>query len=424
MTFFGEEPMNLVVRSIVVSLSVGCGACVGPSWSSELPANGRQVALALNDPMEMPAKSFDPLKVPVFPAPSQVRPCCVFGMDMKAKVGEMPVPGYQNKNVLSVEELGKHGYGDAMHKEGNGIVYTCRGGFIDVAHIRDNADRMLYLATQIARSLPASFSVELPAEGLARHVVVKPIPEALMRSPGRWAVASAIAEWAGFQLSVWHEIITWYGWESTPGFSEKISAFTPEDLYSNVLGQRLAAGIIVNRELRSREEYNAAMDAWMAEALRRLGVVTKDATRRALGMVDGLWWDSKKRIPDWKLVTRRSLAVGFKQTPWLLSDAFPADVGDSHVQIRDMCAGTPPVLPLEVATRIGDTKIEDLVSIELEVGSWTPKTFPMALKKGDKLHPSDFPALIAAIRSEAERELGADFEKPRASQAQQSAAHR
>lgn len=401
--------MNIVVRMTVLSLSVASAACVGPSWTSELPANSRQVAIALNDPVEMPTKTFDPLKVPVFNPPGTVRPCCVFGMDMKAKIGEMRIPGFENKNVRSVEELGKHGYGDALTTEGNGIVYTCRGGFIDIAHIRDNADRMVFLTTQIVRAIPASYAVELPDEGLKLRVVVKPIPAALMRSPGRWAVASAIAEWATFELSIWHEIITWYGWESTPGFSEKISAFTPEDMYSNVLGTRVASGIITNRELRSREEYNAAMDAWIAEALRRLGVVTKDATRRALKTVDGLWWDSKKAIPDPKLVSRRNLSVGFKQTPWLLSDALP----EGDVQIRDMCAGTPPVLPLEVTTRIGDHKIEDLVSVEIEAGDWIPKTFPIALKKGDKLHPSDFPTLISAIRREAEEELGADFDQPR-----------
>jgi hypothetical protein len=30
--------------------------------------------------------------------------------------------------------------------------------------------------------------------------------------------------------SQWHEIAQWYGFQSVPGFSEEISAFSPEDL--------------------------------------------------------------------------------------------------------------------------------------------------------------------------------------------------
>ncbi|APR85441.1 Hypothetical protein A7982_10790 [Minicystis rosea] len=397
---------------VALALTVLFTGCVGPSWSSTLEANSRQVALALNDPVEMPARSFDPLAVPTFRAPQQVRPCCAFGMDMKAKLGEMTVPGYRNDNIVGNDELGHHGYGDGLNKEGNGIVYTCRGGFIDVAHIRDNADRMVFLTTQMVRTLPAGAVVELPDEGVRRRVVVRPLPESLMRSPGRWAVASALAEWANFQLSVWHEIVTWYGFESTKGFSEKVSAFSPEDLYSNVLGQRIAAGIIVNRELRSRDEYNHAMDAWITEALRRLGVVTKEASRRAMKSVDGLWWDSTRALPDWKLVLRRNLETGATLRPWLLSDAIPVE--SQNAEQRHMCAGAPPPVSLDVPQRLGDRKIEDLVTIELEVTDWIPAGFPISVAKGTTLTTADFPALLAGIRREGERDLGEGFDRPRA----------
>ncbi len=41
-------------------------------------------------------------------------------------------------------------------------------------------------------------------------------------------VTGAVGEWIAFQLGVWHEIATWYGWASVRGFSEKASAFSPE----------------------------------------------------------------------------------------------------------------------------------------------------------------------------------------------------
>ena len=57
----------------------------------------KQVARALNDPAPLaPTKPFDPASVPLFKPAKSVRPCCAFGLDLKAKVGPVPVPGYQN----------------------------------------------------------------------------------------------------------------------------------------------------------------------------------------------------------------------------------------------------------------------------------------------------------------------------------------
>ncbi|PBD34343.1 hypothetical protein CK247_30710, partial [Klebsiella pneumoniae] len=33
------------------------------------------------------------------------------------------------------------------------------------------------------------------------------------------------------RIAQWHEIAQWYGFQSVPGFSEEISAFSPEDLW-------------------------------------------------------------------------------------------------------------------------------------------------------------------------------------------------
>jgi hypothetical protein len=47
-----------------------------------------------------------------------------------------------------------------------------------------------------------------------------------------------LAEWTAWQMSIWHETVTWFGWDAVPGFSEEASAFSPEDLYSNPLAAR------------------------------------------------------------------------------------------------------------------------------------------------------------------------------------------
>ena len=86
-------------------------ACGGPSWQPGrgLMAKSRLVAAALGDPVEL-ARPFDPASVPVFPPPRTIRPCCVFGMDLKAQVGVMRIPGYQIGNITAVSELGPHEY--------------------------------------------------------------------------------------------------------------------------------------------------------------------------------------------------------------------------------------------------------------------------------------------------------------------------
>ncbi|MGR7526615.1 DUF4056 domain-containing protein (plasmid) [Klebsiella aerogenes] len=37
----------------------------------------------------------------------------------------------------------------------------------------------------------------------------------------------------------------WYGFESVPGFSEVMSAFSPDDLYSKLLDVRTAINVIL-----------------------------------------------------------------------------------------------------------------------------------------------------------------------------------
>ncbi len=407
MTITSTARAGLVLASIVV-----LGPACAPRWNSGLLANPRQVALALNDPAEIPAERFDPRKVPVFEAPKRLRPCCAFGQDLEVKVGPVPIPFYEQSNVLSPNELGQHGYdkGD-LTDESNGLVYTCRGGFIDIAHVRDNADRTIFLALKLARALPNGATIEFPDEGTIRRVIVKPLPEGLLARHGRWKIATALASWANYELSNWHEIITWYGFESIKGMSERLSSFSPEDLYSNALGINLAAGIITNREMGSREQYEQSMDAWLGEALRRLGAVPKAQARLAMKAVDGLWWDSSKRVPDWKLVTRRHLAMASPVAPWIVADAVPD--GPATPALEQMCKDQPAPLPLVIRDQLGDLKIADIAAVQFEFTNWIPEQFPMPVTRGSTVTQADFPAIVEQIQREGAKDLGPQFDQPR-----------
>ena len=71
-------------------------------------------------------------------------------------------------------------------------------------------------------------------------MVIKPVDPEIVAAHGRRAVAVPLAQWIAFQLSTWHEIATWFGWSALSIFPEEASAFSPEDLYSNLLGIRIA----------------------------------------------------------------------------------------------------------------------------------------------------------------------------------------
>jgi hypothetical protein len=115
---------------------------------------------------------------------------------------------------------------------------------------------------------------------------------------GGMKISVALAQWLAYQLSIWHEIATWYGFASLAEWPEKISASSPEDLYSNQLGVRIAGAIVLADGARSDTEYNLNMDAWIAQVLKRRRVVSLADARGAADLLNGGWWDSQRRIPE------------------------------------------------------------------------------------------------------------------------------
>ncbi len=397
---------------LLSTLVLFSSACAN-KWNAKQTLDPRLVARALDDRADLPREPFDPNAVPKLKPPTAIRPCCAFGMDLQAKAGAIPVPGYKNDNILEIARLGVHGYDKGLLPgENNGLIYTCRGGFIDLAHIRDNADRTLYLTMEFVRRLPEGFTLEMPEEGTLRRIHVKPLPKGTIERFGRWTVATELAEYVNYQFSIWHEISTWYGWQSIKGVSERLSAFSPEDMYSNVVGQRLATGIILNRDIASNEDYDRAMQVWTAEALRRLGAVSHAEGRAAMKAVDGIYWDSRQRLPDMKVVIKRNLDISSPQKGWLMENAVPS--GPIKDELKNMCEKFPPPLALTIPDKLGDQKMTDLVTVEFEFDGWLPEFFPLPFKKGDKFTSADFPTIVKDVHVQGEKELGRGFDDPRA----------
>jgi len=358
------------------------------------------------------------------PEPQRLRPCCVFGNDIGVQIRSIPLPGYEIQNVLDVDELGTHQYnkgsvsalprgqGGLISDEASGILYTCRGGFIDISHVRDNADRTLYFAFQIGRIAATGGAFAIAGEGAERRIVVRPLDARLVKAYGFREVVTRLAEWLDFQASIWHEIATWYGWSSTR-FSEQPSAFSPEDLYSNLVGAKIAATIIRRQEASSEIEYNRAVTVLLKDALGKLGPLPKDATRRAFEYVDGIWWDSTKRVPDNQLVRHRNFNIGPSLSPWKLADAqlSPALAADRK-EFDQACRGNWAPLRLTVANRLMNVPFRTMATLEIRPGDLLVRNgFP----QGSKLvTQDDFPSVIEAIARAAEAELGAGAGKPAA----------
>ena len=127
--------------------------------------------------------------------------------------------------------------------------------------------------------------------------------------------------------------------------------------------------------------------------------------------VDGLWWDSKQRIPENKLVLRRQLNTASPQQGWLVIDA--ATKGPVRDELRLMCAKAPGPLPLSIPEQLGEQKIEDLIRIEFEFSSWLPEGFPLTAQKGTVFTQAEFAAIIKDIREKGEKDLGPGFDQLR-----------
>jgi hypothetical protein len=254
----------------------------------------------------------------------------------------------------SLRHLGKHSYEFTLY-ETNGIMYTCNGGFIDIAHVRESADRTAYLQKRAYQSLMHgnqrfSFQVVEPST----YWVTLTYPDDWDRLSKRKRqimareVSIDLGEYLAHTTLIWHEIITWYGFASAGVFPDTISAFSPEDPYSDVLGVLLAG-----RALRDeRKSYDQAMTDLLPRTLEKLGVQPASVARQAGKQIEGRWYTGGFYF----LVhmKKRNLDVGLgdnRVTPWLVPGICPdakarslsvPDVGLLHAYGFDVAVEMEP----------------------------------------------------------------------------------
>ena len=114
-------------------------------------------------------------------------------------------------------------------------------------------------------------------------------------------------------------------------------------------------------------EYNLAVTAGIKDALTRLGALPQDASRRAFEYIDGIWWDSTKRVPDNLIVRHRNFVIGPKLYPWKLGmrGTFPL-FRPPRSDYDQYCQGDQKPLGLNVPDRLGNVPFRDMATLEIE----------------------------------------------------------
>ncbi len=415
--WFGLGASPVVVLCTAATLA---GCIAGPKWVAQRKVTPYMVEHALDEPT-IEDLEVEPSEVPEVPVRTNLRPCCAFGTELGASLGPVPIPFFSLENIISVDQLGPHKYDasalstegssqkNAFASENNGMLYTCRGGFIDTAHVRDYADWTLFWSAAIARSSETGATVELPPEGGLRRVRIQPLPQPLIQRYGLRRLSVKMAQWMSFQLSIWHEIVTWYGWSSIAAYPEYVSAFSPEDLYSNLLGIKIAGGLLFDAGSAETDSlYDQSMDLWLPATVSHLQPVSAAAGKAATHLVDGVWWDSTARLPDPHLVLHRNFDIGDTITPWLISDAYTSP--EMEAWIDRECGGKDQAVPLQRPLSLHGVKFSDLLTLEIDVD--VPDPFPFPRPGSTRITQADFRAVIDSIRQENARKFGPGSDRP------------
>jgi hypothetical protein len=360
--------------------------------------------------------------VPDVPPPSKLRPCCAFGSGIKVRLGPIPVPGLSLVNIIGPEDVGVHRYDNGLMsvrrgqhgmeivRESNGLVYTCRGGFLDTAHVRDYSDWTVYLAAQIARAADSGATLTLGNEGAVRKIHIKPLPADLVEAAEFRRTVAALSEYIAFQLSVWHEISTWLGWSASAAFSEESSAFSPEDLYSNLVGIKIAGRLLKDRLASSEQEYNEHLSELLIKSVELLGGIPADAGQGAARYVDGIWWQSEKRLPSADLVLRRNMEIGEVISPWRISEAFWSQEVEDGVE--KYCGGDDNPVLLSNPSSYEGIVLENMITLELTLTEKTAGRLPIPVPEDRVITQKDFPRLIDAIRKKNDERYGEGASTP------------
>jgi hypothetical protein len=217
---------------------------------------------------------------------------CSIGGQPRTRLGSYAAstPG---TNFIGNRSLGQHNYDNFLFEQ-NGIVYTCRGGHIDIAHVRIAADYVRYLYDKVRMTLlkdKIEFTFKLNVDPSLYYVTLK-YPDNWKTLPQKekeriaHELALELSQYCAYTMTTWHEVLTFYGYKCMYILPEEPSAFSWEDIYSNLLGVRLGAQAVQNEEC----GYNKAMTVLLQKELEKLQIQPAKTAWQAAEKMRGKWF--------------------------------------------------------------------------------------------------------------------------------------
>jgi len=304
--------------------------------------------------------------------------------------GPRPRMGYLSTGTIGIafpdpDKLGKHSYGFNPFEQG-GIVYTCKAGHVDIDHIRGNADNTRHLIGKTRKVLTKQgkgYTFSLAGDP-SRHVLRFTYPDGWENDPNQAEkiedIAFCVAPYVSYQVTVWHEIQTWFGVHFAGFEPEFNSAFSWEDMYSNLIGTRLGVEAVKDTE----HDYNEAMTIAINRQLKELDVQPRETTIHASDKVRGEWYTGNF-IPDVKM---RNFDIGL--------DGFITPTRVPGIKGCDCEALPLPVPTLDVLKKHG-------FSMSYEIKPYVFEQWKMFKAAGSKkLYPEvHYPILLEYMKKDA-----------------------
>lgn len=403
----------------VVALLALMAGCSSNTWQTHVVPSNTEVAGMLAGTQSTSHRwQLDEASYPQFTVPQNVRPCCAFGDMQKIKLGPVPVPFFRLNNVVELGDIGPHKFASGIYyytqssssvlghggSENNGILYTQKGGFIDLAHARDTADDTIGLFFEILANLGKAHRIDLPAELGPRYIEMKAFDVSSLTDEQRWSVAAHLAARLAYFKAESHEIAQWHGYTSFSGWPETISAFSLEDLYSNMLGAKIVLNLIQQRKVLSEVEYNQNVSLWLNASLQELGIVDRSQAKEVLSAVDGKWWSSQESIPSKYMVLKRHYALGDQQTPHLLTP----DLLDAQFEhLQPLTRSTAAVISLPAYAE--SLELDHIAKLVLEITPRYAATFSHIPAQiwSDRIDHTVFPIIAHYAEQQDSKELEA-----------------
>lgn len=310
----------------------------------------------------------------------------------RARCGYVPTP--RDAPFLGPEELGHHSYGFGVG-EGSGMVYTLRGGSIDLDHLRGTADIARYAYQRCYSSIRNKgdgFSFGPSFEWYSNKVQfaypdhwdrLNPAEKETMAQE----IALQVGAMVGFHSTLWHEMLTWYGTHFLFIEPEFYSAFSWDDTYSNALGNKLAMEAVQNKS----KNFNEAMTDLINREMQALGIVSGKQALEIAQSVKGTWY-KPGLVTE---VIRRNMDTG--EDGYVSPAIIPGFTNDKPIDC--------PLSKLDALEKYG---IGMTYTIRSAYGA-TGKLKEIAGTRGSIEPLKHFPAIMREIRREAREKYHFDI---------------